>query len=294
MFRRKKKLALMDLRIYKYWQALYLSSFSSRLYIDVAKHWKGFGFMYGLLLLGILLIPYAIKSSISLNNYIGYNIIEPVSKIPEFKVIDGKVNFDKNMPYFIKNRFGKISGVIDATDTIMAFDDRYPDLLFIVNKTKLSFRTPKLEFLKNDKKNQDNYKKQDISEHDLSSVSLESFDGETFVEKSGFYNFRNLIIASVYPFVVFSFFGLYIVCLLAFSLMGQFATYAIFKHKLKFMQTSRVMVVSSGVGLAVFLTLRTMGINTFQSNVFCIALVSIYFSYAVLAIKRDSRRIVRA
>lgn len=50
MSEQNKVLRKVDAPFYNYWQAIVLSFFSSRLYVDVGKRWKGLGFRYLLLI----------------------------------------------------------------------------------------------------------------------------------------------------------------------------------------------------------------------------------------------------
>ena len=42
---------------YRYWQALYLSFYCGRLYVDIGKRWKGLGIGYLFLLVCFAIIP---------------------------------------------------------------------------------------------------------------------------------------------------------------------------------------------------------------------------------------------
>ncbi len=42
----KNKLKPIDAPAYGYWKALYMSFYSTRLYVDVGKRWRGIGLLY--------------------------------------------------------------------------------------------------------------------------------------------------------------------------------------------------------------------------------------------------------
>lgn len=296
MFKRKQKqknsLGTMELRIYKYWQALFMSLYSGKLYIDVAKRWRGIGLMYCLTLLLFASIPYVVKSMISFNHYVNDNMLVPISKIPEFKMVGGQVQFNHDMPYFIKNSSGEVAIIIDTTNHINEISDKYPDLFMLINKKKYHFRDPTMNFLKHDIKNQKYYKEQTIDSYDLSKSDNVTFNANSWLEETKFSKLKNICLAAFYPLSVSAFFGIFSVMLIVFSMMGQVASYAIFKHKLLFKQACRLMMVSSTIAVATYLNLKVVDINNFEASFFCMSLAFIYFSYAVLCVRRDSRKLV--
>lgn len=292
MWRRKKNMQSVDSRIYKYWQALYLSYYSSKFYIDVAKRWKGFGISYFLFFFLIAAIPFSIKSIIDINSYINQDLLQPVSMIPEIRLVDGKVMFDKNMPYYIKNAQGKAVVIIDTTGQINEINKNNPDLVFLINSTKFHFRFPKLHFLKNDKKNTEYYEKEEIETSDLSESGDETFNGKDWLEESGFVTMKNRFLLMVYPIAVGALAGIFTTAVLALSILGQVAAYSIFKQKLRYKQTCRLSVISASIGIWLYLCLKTLGIFSTKLNFMCISIVFVYFSYGVLVVKRSNRNLV--
>lgn len=292
MLRRKQKLGKIDSPLYKYWQALYLSLYSSKLYVDVVKRWRGLGIKYLLFFLLIICVPLAIKNIISMNNEIKNSLLEPIYLIPKFKVDDGQVKFSQKMPYFIKNHEGKIVVIIDTTGVINKIKEDYPDLLLLITKSKMYFRFPKLLFLKNDLKNADFYNHQDIETHDLSNIAEEEFQGDVFIQESGFIRVKNYFLMFVYPVMVAGLFGMLITVVLALAIMGQVASYAIFKHKISYKQSSRVAVIATTIGVGIYLNLKAFDIYSPKLTFLCIVIAFMYFSYGVLSVKRDSKHLV--
>ncbi len=292
MLWRKQKLRNIDSPLYKYRQALYLSFYSRKLYIDVVKRWRGLGIKYFLFFFIIACIPFSIKSMIDMNNHIKYDLLEPIYLVPKFKVENGKVQFSKKMPYFIRNHLGKVVAIIDTTGLINEINDEYPDLLLLVNSNKIHLKFPKLLFLKNDKKNAKSYNNQETLTHDLSEIEDDEFDGSDFIKEAGFVKIKNYFLVFVYPIIVSALFGMFTTVILALAIMGQVASYAIFKHQLSYKQASRISVISSSIGIWIYLCLKTFDIYSYTLNFMCMTVVFIYFSYGVLAVKRDSRNLV--
>src|SRR3990167_5679783 len=188
MFNRKKatnNLATFDLRRYKYWQAIFLSFYSRKLYIDVAKRWRGIGLTYCLTLLIFACIPLGIKYMLNFEQYIWKDLIEPMSKIPEIIVENGEVIFKQNKPYFIKNQKGNDVIIIDTTDQIKEITDEYPDLFMLIRKKQYFFRDPRVEFLKDNERNQEFYNKREIFTYSYEGFKNEKFIGKEWVKEVG-------------------------------------------------------------------------------------------------------------
>jgi len=294
MFRRKKTLEPIDTRVYRYWQALYLAFYSRRLYVDVAKRWKGFGFIYCFIFLSVAVIPFSVKSMVDFNQYVSTDLLVPFSKIPIFKIQDGQVVFNKKMPYHIKNKMGQDIVIIDTTGEIDKITNKYPHLSMLITKDKYYFRSPKLLFLKDDSANQRYFETERIQTYSLRDVENGVFDAASWVKSSGLLSVKNFFLAAIYPILVSGFFGLFSTLLLVFAMMGQIASITIFKYKLKFKPACRITMVSSSVGIFFFLCIKALQWNSTFMNYLSTCLVCMYFSYAVLAVKRESKQLVHA
>ena len=292
MFKRKQNMRLVDARVYRYWQALYLSLYSRRLYVDVAKRWKGFGLMYCLLLMMIAAIPLSVRYIIDFNQYIGTDLIQPFSEIPTFNIQDGNVIFEGHMPYYVKNKEGQDIVIIDTTGQITKITDKYPKLVMLVTADQYYFRAPKLLFLKGDQTNRLDFETQPIQTYSMKKIKNGVFDAKTWIETSGLLTIKNGLLVIIYPFLVSSMFGIFATIMVVLAMMGQVASYMVFKYKLKFKPACRIMMVSSSVGTCLFLCFKAAQSNSAASSSLCIMLVFAYFSFAVLSVKRESKQLV--
>ena len=59
--KKQHQIKLIETPVYSYWSALYMSMFSSRLYVDVCKRWRGFGLLYFFLFTSLAAIPVSIQ-----------------------------------------------------------------------------------------------------------------------------------------------------------------------------------------------------------------------------------------
>jgi hypothetical protein len=292
MSRRKQKLGKIDSPLYKFWQALYLSFYSNKLYVDVVKRWQGLGGKYLAFCLLIICIPLAIKNIISMDNQINNGLLEPINLIPKFTVIDGEVKFSQKMPYFIKNHEGNVVVIIDTTGVVNKIKKEYPELLLLINKNKIYFRFPKLLFLKNDLKNADFYNHQDIDIQDLSGIAKAEFRGDYFIKESGLKKLKNFFLAIVYPVIVFGTFGMLMTVILAFAMMGQIFSSSIFHYKIGYKQSSRLAVIATSIGVGIYLNLKAFDIYSSKISFLCVVIALMYYSYGVLSVKRDSKHLV--
>lgn len=289
MAKHNKALRDVDAPFYSYWQALYLSFFSRRLYVDVGKRWKGYGILYLLLLMFIVTLPFALRVTLDFNRFFDYQILEPMQKLPKFYVQNGKVSLDKPMPYLIKNSKGDVVFIIDTTGAITRIDDRYPHLSVLVTANQIIYRlpTPQFFFASANKKQES-----PIYIQELSKGMNEVFSGEELSKSSGIERLKILSDATIYPTIVLMFTIIYLAFFLVFALMGQFVAKLFMKFSLTYKQSCRLLIVASTpqiTALVIFLTLNWV---FYGFGFFLIVLFAAYFSFAVLSLKRESHKLV--
>lgn len=77
---------------YTYLQALILSFYSPKIYIDVAKRWRGLGFIYLFFLSMILSVPMAIQMTTQINQYFKYFVEPSQAGVPDLSIDHGKIS----------------------------------------------------------------------------------------------------------------------------------------------------------------------------------------------------------
>ena len=86
------------------------------LYVDVAKRWRGVGFLYLLLIVIISWLPDLAKMQISFQQLRGEPAESFIRQVPAISITDGVASADVETPYFIKDpKDGKVLGIIDFT-----------------------------------------------------------------------------------------------------------------------------------------------------------------------------------
>lgn len=288
---KEKQLKPIDKPVYGYFSALYKSFYSRRLYVDVGKRWKGFGIVYLLLALSILTIPFFIRMSFSLNQTFQEQITEPLLQIPVFYIQNGKVNFDKPMPYLIKNKKNQVAVVIDTTGKVNEFTDVYPYMSILINKDRISLRIPSPELF--------NLAQQTPSKgtpivQPFSEGSNLVFNGRDLVEQNSVLGLKYASQAMLYPILVGMFFSIFIVFFLVFALLGQTFSGIFFSFKVTFATSCRLLIVAGTPMLLLLLLMLTLN-TVFQGlGVVLFFLLTAYYSFALHALRAESRQVVHA
>jgi hypothetical protein len=276
---------------YSYWQALYMAFYSRRLYVDIVKRWPGFGCFYFLLLISIASIPISIRFIIDFNQYFNEQLIMPIKKIPPLYIHNGIIVFNKAMPYVIKDNMGEVVGLIDTRDESLQFDSRYPNLAMIITKDTLYFKMRTFSsFLKG---LIPTGVEEEIVAEKLDEGVSEVFVPETWLKASGVLRLKWITDIMIYPLFVAFFFGLYFTVLLAITMLAQTVAWLIFKCRLTFKETARLLMVSSSPHVMALLSLLSVNALFPGAGLLCFVLGVVYFSYGVLSFRRESRSMVR-
>ncbi|WP_131781457.1 DUF1189 family protein [Legionella gresilensis] len=269
---------------YDYFQALYLSFFSNRLYIDVGRRWKGFAIIYLLLLFVITSLPVAVRIILNFNNYFEQQIILPIKNLPPFYIQNGEVTLDKPMPYLVKNKENKVIAAVDTSGTIKQIDSKYPDLAILIVKDGLFYRIPESQGLNNvDIK---------INKIPFDKNMNQYFDGAQWLNSSGVHKLKLFSQIIIYPTIVASLFFMYLVILLVLALLGQVIALAIFRYSITYRQAVRLLNVAATPHIVSFMILLALNWLFSGFGLALVAILAFYFCYAVLSLKRDSTKLV--
>ena len=289
MNKKKQDLRPVDEPLFSYWQALYLAFFSRRLYVDVAKRWRGYGVLYLLLVIAIACIPISARIIYNFNQYFDDQMIAPLKALPVLQIQNGNVVFDKPMPYLVKNKTGHIVAMIDTTGRITGMSDLYPDLTILITKDSIFLRPPKFQLFFN---SQQDLKGVNVYAQSLNKETNEIFVGENWVKSSGISRVKWLAEMLVYPLMTGFAFGIDSVIMLFLAFIGQLLSIIVFKHKMSLKDTCRLFMVAATAQIAVFFVFLTANIIPPGGGFGYLVLVSVYFSFAVLSVRRESRRMV--
>ncbi len=286
-----KQLSEIDRPIYRYWQALYHSFFNPKLYVDVAKRWKGFGLTYLLLITFLFSIPFALMLAFEFNQIVKEKMIKPIMSLPAFYVQNGQVSLDKPMPYFVKDKKGQVVAIIDTTGSIKTIDNKYPEQTILITKDKVLLRmfTPNLSLLPENTTKPENK----ILVYPFDKHTNMVFSGADWVKSSHILNLKYFIGILLYLILAMVAFGCFLVFILTLALMGQFIARLFFKISLSYKQSSRLLIVSLTPFMLLFWTMLSFKYISSSYNFFLPLIMFSYFCYAVLAVKRESHKLVR-
>ncbi|HEY9776048.1 MAG TPA: DUF1189 family protein [Planktothrix sp.] len=101
---------------YAGWQAVYMSFFSGDIYRDVARNWKGVGYLYLMIIVFVVWLATAIFAQIMVGQLIAANIQPIVDKWPALKIHNNEFSIDKKSPYIIDIANGAMAIDFDMTD----------------------------------------------------------------------------------------------------------------------------------------------------------------------------------
>jgi len=290
MSRKKQQLSLVDAPIYRYWQALYLSFFSQRLYVDVYKRWRGFGFLYLLLVIALASLPLSLRIMHDFNTYFNENIILPFNELPKLYVQKGEIIFDKPMPYFIKNKKGELVGIIDTTQKVTEINSNYPHLAILITKEKIYFRPPKIQLFIEQATPSSH---EPIYEYPLDKEDNEVFVGEEWIKTSGVFKLKLMAQLLIYPLIMLFMYGVYLVLIPVLGFLGQLFAQIFFKVKFKFKESCRLLAIAATAQIVLmFAGLATNFMLPGFGFIF-IGLLAAYYSFAVISVKRAGNKMVR-
>jgi hypothetical protein len=185
-----------------YLDALWQSFFSSPLYADVARHWRGVGFLYLLLVVIISWAPDLVKMQIGFQQARGGPAERYIRQVPAITITDGVASADVETPYFIKDPDnGKTLAIID-------FTGKYTDL---ENTTAVFLLTRKDVITKQSGRETRTYSLAGVKQFAVDPARLRSWANIFF----------NLFVAVIAPFVIVFSFVFRIVQALIYAAVGM-------------------------------------------------------------------------
>ena len=285
-----KALRKVDVAFFSYWQALYLSFFSARLYIDVAKRWKGLGIGYLLLLMCVVTFPLSARLAYDFNSFYEQQIIAPLKKVPTLYIQNGLVSLDKPMPYNIKNEEGKVVLIIDTTGQVNRIDKSHPDLTMLITKDQFLYRLPVPQFFTNE------YSKSEATEvytEPFDKNMNQLFDGKEWLQSVGIDRVKWASSFIFFPVVAAIFFALYLCFFLVFTLMAQLLARLLIKMTLTYTQACRLLIVSATPSVVVLFVSLTINFAKSILGPILLILLILYFLFAVFTFKQESKQLVR-
>lgn len=289
--RKAKALQLGDFPRYSRWQAIYMAFYSSHLYIDVAKRWRGFGIIYLLLMIACATVPLSVRMVLVLHSYFNEQLIHPLKVLPPLFIHNGEFSFEKPMPYYIKNKADEVVAIIDTTGKVKGINSAYyPMLTWLVTKKNMYYRMPPLilfNSITTGPQNNPVYTYQ--PDPDVGDV----FIGREWLNSTGLQGLSTLFLCIIYPCIVFLFFGFLSILLFGLAALAQFFARVMFKLRLEYRASFRLVIVALTPPIMISWGLLGADRVISGSGYFFIALFAAYFCFGVVMLKRCSRVMVR-
>lgn len=287
---KKRALREIDAPFYTVFQALILSFYSSRLYIDVGKRWKGIGMRYLFLVIILFSLPFNIRVILEVNRFFEEEIVDPIRRIPDLYIRNGKIALDKPTPYFIKNKKEEIVAIIDPTGVTSRIDNKkYPKLTTLITKDKVYYRTPSAQlFFTTTTMPED----RTVYVQSLEKFDNEIFNGTKWIESINLSYLKLLLGVVMASSIIFSLFVIHYISYLLLALMGQFVAKLFFHLTLSYKQSLRLMIVSATPQVVLFMICLACNYYLPGFNYILFILLSTYFCFALLAVRRESHKLV--
>lgn len=292
MVKTKQSLKAVNAPVFSYWQALYMAFYSPKLYLDVGKRWRGFGFFYLLLLIMLVSIPIATKSILSFNAYFNDQFIFPMEKLPPLYIQNGKVQVEDTMPYKIMNRYNQIVLIVDTSGKTVIDSPQYPDLSILITSDKIYFKDPKLKMFEGLPDPTVAVEPAKVTVQDIPAGLNQVFIGKDWVDEGWMSKLKLIADLMIYPLIVLIFFTIYMVFLPILALIGQVFTEVFFKFKLKFNQSTRLMIVAATAQALLFSIFTTTNILSNFGGFIYLLITLLYYYFAVLTLSKDSKKMV--
>ncbi len=121
-----------------------MSFFSKDFYQDAGRNWKGFSFVYLMLLLFLCWIPTMIALQRQISDFMMTSAREFIVQVPEITIFHGEISIDEKEPYFIEDpESDEIFAIIDTTGQYTSLNDTTANIL--VTKKKVILRKSRRE-----------------------------------------------------------------------------------------------------------------------------------------------------
>ncbi len=266
----------------QYSKALYASFYSSILYTDVVKRWRGFGMGYLLFIIMLGAIPLSGRVIVAFNHFFKEDILFPIQALPLLTIQNGELTYTQPMPYLIKNNKGEVVSIIDTTGAVSEMNQEYPQLRVLITKNKMDFRPAGykqfLGLAKNTMRNP-------IYTYSFDKGLNGVLSGTEWIDSTGISKLNTLMQIMVFPSVIIFYFGAFGIVVLLLSGLVQLYADIFFNLKLPFKASCRLLAVAATPTLALFFFIRCLDFAlSGMSWVYGVLLLS-YISYGLYSVK---------
>lgn len=284
-----KQIKDIDTPIYGYWSAFYKSFYSKRLYVDVGKRWRGLGMLYLLLAVLVGCLPFSLRICANFNQMFNQRLIAPLLLIPDIYVQSGQVSFDKPMPYFVKNEEGQVVVIIDTTGTITDFPKEYPKAAILIKKDSFNYKVPTPQTFNFN--GVDNPTSSPLVQPFTKTMNF-VFNGKQAAADPTLMKLKYLSLSMIYPVIVAVMYSTLLVVFLVLGFLGQLYSRIFFNFAINFKVSIRLFMVAATPALYFFMALLCLNFIFYGLGLAMLALMAVYYSFALYSLRSESRTMV--
>lgn len=260
-----------------YAQALFRAFYSSALYVEVNRLWRGLGLRYLFLLSVVLSVPWYVTEYVKQVNFFHEIVLPAVKQFPTIQVNEGKVQFDKPMPYIIKDKAGKPVIIIDTTGKTKDLKgEQYKDVLLLVTKDSFVYQfhglPPTVDPLKPDAGGQVD-----------SELVLQAID-----------NGKWMFATSLYPVLVSSLFSVLFVISLLYGFIAIPIANSVMKYPINYRQSIKLTAVSMTPMVTLLFILYLGNWVNHGTGILLFFVMSAYYVFAIRANKHAPKSLIVA
>lgn len=249
------------MKLFTIFHPLVMAFYSKALYQDVARHWKGIGALYLLMLLVITWLPMIFIGNLGVKAFIDHELPPYVAQVPIVTINNGELTVDKPVPYHIRDvETGKTVVLVDTSGKTQNLQQT--SALVLVTKHEVMIR--------NTAKNQ-------IRQYEFQQgidFSFDKADVASWLQVVG-----KWLLIILFPLIIAVSYAYRIVQALIYGAIGLFFS-AILKAKLSFQQSMRlaIIAVTPAVMLSTLFDFLGIGFPFMYVSYFALTLVYLFFA----------------
>lgn len=228
---------------YKFFHTPLYSLFSQPFYQDVARHWKGLGFSYLILLQSICLALTFIGLFLGFSSFMEREAPAIISQIPPITIEDGRASTPQNQPIFITDPETEDElAVIDTSGEYTSLDQVDDIVILLLTETELIVR-------------QDEYETRQFDLDQFESLMIDQDTVSTWVEIVG-----NVLFIVLYPFALVGYLIWRILQVLIYGAIGVFFARSMQQTTLSYSSAVRLACVAITPVLLIESASRLLGL----------------------------------
>ncbi len=258
---------------YGYLKAIFFSFFSPSLYRDIAKNWRGFGFIYIFMISLVLAFPWAMNQGLKLSHYYDQTVLPTIKKLPKLEVKSGEIIFNKASPFIIRNLYGVPSIILDNDTPTERLIQHYHNAFLIIHQREFTLNFPNMR----------------PQTHKFSTdvdIVIRPEYIQHIILKT-----KKILLQTMYPTMVTSLFVIYMFFVFFLNLIVPFLARVFLDYRIKFKLSYRVVSVSSTPSLVFILVCHMLGLSSHYYALAGFVILYGYYMFAIYSLKNVAKEL---